>query len=161
MKKLNKNNKGFSLVELLVVIAIMVVLVGVIAPSLLGNIEKSRASKDIQNLDNVAAAIQDSLMVEKAYNAAPADNTIILFSDIYDTTPTTLNATTNADFISQVKEYLPTGSKIELSSKNAKNGAGVICFKIVKGSITVWAGDKTTHSTVLKDASGNELTVTR
>ena len=35
MKKLNKNNKGFSLVELLVVIAIMVVLVGVIAPSLL------------------------------------------------------------------------------------------------------------------------------
>ena len=28
MKKLNKNNKGFSLVELLVVIAIMVVLVG-------------------------------------------------------------------------------------------------------------------------------------
>ena len=32
MKKLNKDNKGFSLVELLVVIAIMVVLVGVIAP---------------------------------------------------------------------------------------------------------------------------------
>ena len=39
MKKLNKNNKGFSLVELLVVIAIMVVLVGVIAPTLLKIIE--------------------------------------------------------------------------------------------------------------------------
>lgn len=45
MKKLNKNNKGFSLVELLVVIAIMVVLIGVVAPSLLGNIEKSKRSK--------------------------------------------------------------------------------------------------------------------
>ena len=38
MKKLNKNNKGFSLVELLVVIAIMVVLVGVVAPTLLCDI---------------------------------------------------------------------------------------------------------------------------
>ena len=51
MKKLNKNNKGFSLVELLVVIAIMVVLVGVIAPSLLSNIEKTREAKELQALD--------------------------------------------------------------------------------------------------------------
>ena len=58
MKKLNKNNKGFSLVELLVVIAIMVVLVGVLAPSLLSNIEKTRESKDIQALDTLAGNIQ-------------------------------------------------------------------------------------------------------
>ena len=57
MKKLNKNNKGFSLVELLVVIAIMVVLVGVLAPSLLSNIEKTRESKDIQALDTLAGNI--------------------------------------------------------------------------------------------------------
>ena len=35
MKKLKNNNKGFSLVEILVVIAIMVVLVGVLAPTIL------------------------------------------------------------------------------------------------------------------------------
>ena len=70
MKKLNKNNKGFSLVELLVVIAIMVVLVGVLAPTLLGNIEKSRVSSDIQTLDSVASAIQNTLATESAYGVA-------------------------------------------------------------------------------------------
>ena len=83
MKNLTKDNKGFSLVELLVVIAIMVVLVGVIAPSLLRNIEKSRVSKDVQNLDNIAAAIQAALMVEDANADAPQDGTAYEFSRIY------------------------------------------------------------------------------
>lgn len=50
MKK-KMNNKGFSLVELIVVIAIMAVLIGVLAPTLLGNIEKSRLSKDKSAMD--------------------------------------------------------------------------------------------------------------
>lgn len=69
MKKLNKDNKGFSLVELLVVIAIMVVLVGVIAPSLLSNIEKTREAKDFQALDTLAGNIQAAMTNEKVYDA--------------------------------------------------------------------------------------------
>lgn len=49
-KKAKKNNKGFSLVELIVVIAIMAVLVGVLAPTLIGNIEKSRESRIFRTL---------------------------------------------------------------------------------------------------------------
>ena len=88
MKKLNKNNKGFSLVELLVVIAIMVVLVGVLAPTLLGNIEKSRVSSDIQVLDSIAGAIQSAIgSDEKAYTEAMemAGATQYKVMDLYST----------------------------------------------------------------------------
>lgn len=57
-------NKGFSLVELIVVIAIMAVLMGVLAPTLIGNIEKSRESKDLQNLDAVYNGINTALAEE-------------------------------------------------------------------------------------------------
>lgn len=51
------NNKGFSLVELIVVIAIMAILVGVLAPSVLGQIDKAKQSKDKQAVDAVATAV--------------------------------------------------------------------------------------------------------
>lgn len=74
MKKTKKNNKGFSLVELIVVIAIMAVLVGVLAPTLLKNIEKSRYSKDIQALDSINTAVTMVLSDETA-SAAIVDGT--------------------------------------------------------------------------------------
>lgn len=58
MKKLTKNNKGFSLVELIVVIAIMAVLVGVLAPQLIKYVEKSREATDIQNCDSIATSLK-------------------------------------------------------------------------------------------------------
>lgn len=58
------NNKGFSLVELIVVIAIMAVLMGVLAPTLIGNIEKSRETKDLQALDSVYQAVTHAVSSE-------------------------------------------------------------------------------------------------
>lgn len=63
MKKLNK--KGFSLVELIIVIAIMAVLIGVLAPTYLGQVNKSKKSADLQNAQELATAI--------AVKAAQAD----------------------------------------------------------------------------------------
>ncbi len=57
LREMKKNNKGFSLVELIVVIAIMVVLVAVLGSVILGYIDESKYSKDIQALDAVDTAI--------------------------------------------------------------------------------------------------------
>ena len=58
MMRGNKNNKGFSLVELIVVIAIMAVLVGILAPTLIKYVDKSRRSTDVKNASEYMSAIQ-------------------------------------------------------------------------------------------------------
>ena len=53
-----KNNKGFSLVELIIVIAIMAVLVGVLAPTYLQYVEKSKKSNDVSTVDSIINAVE-------------------------------------------------------------------------------------------------------
>lgn len=52
-----KNNKGFSLVELIIVIAIMAILVGVLAPNLIKQLEKAKVSSDLEVCDAVVTAL--------------------------------------------------------------------------------------------------------
>ena len=59
---------GFSLVELIVVIAIMAVMAAVLAPSLLGYVEKSRAQKDVSALDEVVNSVQLALADQDIYD---------------------------------------------------------------------------------------------
>ena len=69
MNQINENeNKGFSLVELIVVIAIMAVLTSVLAPSLLGYVEKSRMQKDDSAMGEVANAIKLALADQNVYD---------------------------------------------------------------------------------------------
>ena len=165
MKKLNKNNKGFSLVELLVVIAIMVVLVGVLAPTLLGNIEKSRVASDIQVLDSIAGAIQSAIgSDEKAYSEAmfiAGDEKTVddLYTGIsYIDGSETKTATS---LKSLVTEYLAK-SKIAFKGSEAKTAYGTstnLKFEIdANGTITVTFYE--TGATVL-NAKNVDYKVTR
>lgn len=78
MKKLfqkKKDNKGFSLVELIVVVAIMAVLMGVLVPTLVRNVEKSKHQKDLNAISEVANAIQQ-VMADAKFSTATGTVTI-------------------------------------------------------------------------------------
>ena len=109
-------NKGFSLVELIVVIAIMAVLVGVLAPTLIKNIEKSKESKDITNLDSVRQAVVTLIAEEKYYSeVVPKSGATTTFS-ITTTGSDTLTSVTS-DFATDFKAIV---GDLELTSKAAQ-----------------------------------------
>lgn len=93
MRKLEQkkklNNGGFSLVELIIVIAIMVVLVGILAPTYLRYVEKSRVSADASTMDEFVSVMQavasDSditLDSTKTYTVSNSGATINVSSDL-------------------------------------------------------------------------------
>lgn len=75
MKRIvESKQKGFSLVELIIVIAIMAILVGVLAPQFIRQVEKSRESKDIQTIENLEEAVS---VYVAAYKMEPGDEITI------------------------------------------------------------------------------------
>ena len=67
-KRFMTGKSGFSLVELIVVIAIMAVMAAVLAPALLGYVERSRAQKDDSALSEVVNSVQLSLADQDVYD---------------------------------------------------------------------------------------------
>lgn len=83
MKKMSqKNNKGFSLVELIVVVAIMAVLMGILVPTLVKNVEKSKKQKDASAIEeirttmvtNLADPLYSDLEATITYNGTNSDS---------------------------------------------------------------------------------------
>lgn len=164
MKKLNKDNKGFSLVELLVVIAIMVVLVGVVAPTLLNNIEKSKEAKDIQYLDSIASAVQSTLTNEKAFdeisqNATTAVKATELFANATGKYANTASVIT--DYFAQTDVDVS-----KLSGANVKSGDEIM-VQYDNGHVIVYVAttdtnrQSSTYTGVLKGKRGTDYYVSR
>ena len=69
MKKLKKNNKGFSLVELIVVVLIMAIIAVSLAPQVMKWVNNSRIATDIQTIDSMVSSARLALTNSSAYDA--------------------------------------------------------------------------------------------
>lgn len=150
-KMTQKNNKGFSLVELIVVIAIMAVLIGVLAPALIGNIEKSRESKDFTSLDTVYSAVKTALGDEAGNKAG-----------IEDAGWRKLSVVTGANkpdaFEAQVKAYCENNDVDGSLSASVNDGASIWINVDTQGHVTVIISKETTVDDV-DDATKADKTV--
>lgn len=139
-------NKGFSLVELIVVIAIMAVLIGVLAPTLIGNIEKSRESKDLSNLDTIYKAVNTALAEEGAAKTLSAGVNTFTIEELCGQ---------NNVLGRKVKEITKDAKSNSLSA-SCHDGSAKIYVTIDKSSlkVTVYAGTSGTPSTMTKNQNG-------
>lgn len=87
MKKIKKNNKGFSLVELIVVILIMAIIAVALAPQVMKWVDKSKKATDAQNYDALVANCQLALIKDAAYTESKvASSSAILITIKQDKT---------------------------------------------------------------------------
>ena len=136
--KLKKDNKGFSLVELIVVVAIMAVLMGILVPTLVKNVEKSKKQKDLSGIEEVRSTMEKCLADE---NFSAIDTTIKCTGGKIEvskfTAGTTLqgdDATNFTNYIAEVKDQITDytckskefkPATVEFTIKDEK-----VCYKV-------------------------------
>ena len=114
-----KNNKGFSLVELIIVIAIMAVLVGVLAPTYLQYVEKSKKSNDVSTVDSIVNACEIGAIDPVVMSDTTGTLTITVTNSGITYDP--INA--NSAWSQAVADAIGTGADVTLKSSNWDDAA--------------------------------------
>ena len=133
MKKLlqkRKNNKGFSLVELIVVVAIMAVLIGVLVPTLVRNVEKSKKQKDVSAVEEVRNQMTIALADEKYSSLS---GTITCSDGTVELVASSANGLTGdnaADYIKEVCQNLNAKDTFKKQLTSKAYGKATVTFTI-------------------------------
>lgn len=148
-----KNNKGFSLVELIVVIAIMAVLVGVLAPTLLRYVEKSRQQKDESAFGEFIQAVKIAAADEDAYDNIPDAGVTFSIANGTLTVGTGANIT-GASYAGAIADEAAAtvGDSISFKSKAYSSLTGSVVVTKTETGIAI---DKETLEAV-KNGNGNQ-----
>ena len=114
----------------------MAVLVGVLAPTLIKNIEKSRESKDAQNCEQLKSSAEVALQNEEVYAAnVPTTGETVLLT--ITSTGTTIGGDSGKKFENELKTSIdPT--KTKLTSKKYSGVSGGITVKVnTNGQVSI------------------------
>ena len=80
-KKIEKNEKGFTLVELVVVIAILAILAVLLVPKIMGNVDEAKASRHTANARTIASEIATYNALHKTQSAGAPIKSIPALND--------------------------------------------------------------------------------
>ncbi|MCR4717936.1 MAG: type II secretion system GspH family protein [Lachnospiraceae bacterium] len=130
MKKIMKDQKGFTLVELIVVLVILAILAAILVPALLGYIDKARNGQYLEEAHSIYTAIQVVEDEQYAKNDLPAKTasfnatTAAAVKEVNDmVSPTELQSATITFLGSGTSvhaDYTVSTLKLEFKSQNGK-----------------------------------------
>ncbi len=168
MKK--RADSGFSLIELLIAITVMVVLVGLITPSIIRYVDRAREVRDMQTIDTIYEGINAALTDEDAYDSfmeqiaeqngkvtwrygavdiESGDGAVVSTDNLYQSDP--------ADAFTKEYQAVMGNQMPTLVSNKAKGKA--IRFSYLDGQLKVWiarSGAKN-EQRVVADSKGNKF----
>ncbi len=129
MKKMRKNNKGFTLVELIIVVAIIAVLSAVVAPQYIKYVERSRQGVDASTLEEIRHAVE----VEVGVVGAPTTTETVVIN-----AKTGKYGTSTFSGVAQVKAIVP--EDIEFKSSAIKDEETITINVAATTGVVSWAG---------------------
>lgn len=147
LTKLHENEeKGFSLVELIIVMAIMAILVGIVASQVLPYMEKSRQSKDQQQLSSLGTDIVSAIAQSKGPVASFSQKELSACTNgTGETWVDELGSIRSSDGSSiETLANIEKGVVDKFSSKKAKaHGKVYVSYDNSTGVVTVYTGAAT------------------
>ena len=166
MKNLKKkNNKGFSLVELIVAVAIMAVLMGVLIPTLIRYVEKSKKQKDESAVEEMR--YQMELVMAGNADWSAFEGTLVFKGKKVDfAAPDSTSTLSSSD--SEFKKYLnevsinlgepesSTSASYDFTYSSKHGGTGTVTtFTFKDGKVTATIkSDNTKYGTIILDGEG-------